>query len=196
MRLSPLGILFAGSDPGTIAASARADSALTHPNPVCQEACAAFAVAIAHAIACGDGPRGAHDAALAWARTSSREPAVTAVLEAAATLPPQDFVKKQGWVLIALQNAFFRLRHAPTLEEGVVETVRAGGDTDTNAAIAGALLGAVHGREAIPAQWRSAVLTCRPAREYGAGNPRPEEYWPVDVLELAERLLWLSAGRS
>lgn len=28
-----------------------------------------------------------------------------------------------------------------------------GGDTDTNAAICGALLGAVYGRDAIPAQW-------------------------------------------
>ena len=32
-----------------------------------------------------------------------------------------------------------------------MQTVMAGGDTDTNAAIAGALLGAVHGRDAIPA---------------------------------------------
>jgi hypothetical protein len=30
-----------------------------------------------------------------------------------------------------------------------VETVMRGGDTDTNAAICGALLGAVHGRDAI-----------------------------------------------
>lgn len=42
---------------------------------------------------------------------------------------------------IAFQNAFFRLLHSSTLECGIVESVRAGGDTDTNAAIAGALLG-------------------------------------------------------
>jgi ADP-ribosylglycohydrolase len=29
-----------------------------------------------------------------------------------------------------------------------------GGDTDTNAAIAGALLGAVHRRGAVPAEWQ------------------------------------------
>ena len=28
-----------------------------------------------------------------------------------------------GWILIALQNAFYQLLHAPSLEEGVVDTV-------------------------------------------------------------------------
>jgi cyclic 2,3-diphosphoglycerate synthetase len=69
-----------------------------------------------------------------------------------------------------------------------------GGDTDTNAAIAGALLGAIHGLAAIPAQWRDAVLTCRPRRgALGVQQPRPEALWPGDALELAEQLL--AAGR-
>jgi ADP-ribosylglycohydrolase len=192
MRVSPLGIFGAGSNPAEIAASARADSALTHPHPACQEACAAFAVAIAHAIVHGDGPRAAYAAARDWARQSSRDRSVVHALEAAADAPPADFQTQQGWVLIALQNAFFRLLHAPNLEEGVVATVMAGGDTDTTAAIAGALLGAVHGREALPARWRAAVVTCRASRDYAAPNPRPEAYWPVDTLDLAERLLVLS----
>jgi hypothetical protein len=74
------------------------------------------------------------------------------------------------------------------VEEGVVATVRRGGDADTNAAIAGALLGAVHGRESVPAQWRSMVLSCRALAPH-ARRPRPRSYWPVDVMEIAERLL-------
>lgn len=35
----------------------------------------------------------------------------------------------------ALQNAFVQLLHAPTAEGGIVATVAAGGDTDTNAGI-------------------------------------------------------------
>ena len=89
---------------------------------------------------------------------------------------------------IALQNAFHELLHAASPEDGVVATVRRGGDTDTNAAIAGALLGAVHGRDAVPVQWRSLVLSCR-AVGPRAHRPRPRAYWPVDVLEIAERLL-------
>ena len=48
------------------------------------------------------------------------------------------------------------------MEEGVILTVLGGGDTDTNAAIAGALLGAVYGREQVPAQWQQVLRDCRP----------------------------------
>jgi hypothetical protein len=39
-------------------------------------------------------------------------------------------------------------------EEGLRYVVGLGGDTDTNAAVAGALLGAAHGAGAIPVAWR------------------------------------------
>lgn len=90
----------------------------------------------------------------------------------------------------AFQNAFYQLLHAPSLEAGMVDTVCRGGDTDTNGAIAGALLGAVLGRAQIPAQWRQMIQSCRPAPTYPAtSQPRPALYWPVDVEQLAERLL-------
>jgi hypothetical protein len=101
-------------------------------------------------------------------------------------------MRNQGWVLIALQNAFYRLLHAPDAAEGIVATVMRGGDTDTNAAIAGALVGAVHGRESLPQSWRNLVLSCRPvAGAAGVRRPRPAPFWPTDALELAERLLIL-----
>jgi len=69
-------------------------------------------------------------------------------------------------------------------------TVRAGGDTDTNAAICGALLGAIHGRDAVPPQWQRMVRSCRPLRGSAhVRQPRPAVYWPTDALALAERLL-------
>ncbi|MCL4735256.1 MAG: ADP-ribosylglycohydrolase family protein, partial [Candidatus Omnitrophica bacterium] len=49
-----------------------------------------------------------------------------------------------------------------------------GGDTDTNAAICGALLGAVYGRNAIPGQWVESLLNCRPAAGLpNVRHPRP-----------------------
>lgn len=181
MRISPLGILGWNRDATDLA---RTDSALTHPNPVCGDACAAFVAAISHGIANGD-RRGAYEAARAASRGTVRE-----VLDRASSSPPQDYLTKAGWVLVALQNAFFRLLHAESFEAGLVDTVACGGDTDTNAAIAGVLLGAVFGREAIPFQWRQMVLTSRPlAGQPGVNRPRPREYWPVDLLELAERLM-------
>ena len=65
-----------------------------------------------------------------------------------------------------------------------------GGDTDTNAAIAGALLGAVYGLESVPAQWRDALLNCLPeAGRRQVQHPRPECFWPVEALHIAERLV-------
>lgn len=178
MRVSPLGIL---GRPDL----AREDSALTHPNPVCGDACAAYVAAIAAGIATGDG-RAAFEAAVGEARTDT----VRDALRRAESKPPADY---QGWVLNALQNAFFRLLRSGSLEAGLLETARAGGDTDTNAAIAGALLGAVRGRDAIPLSWRELVLTCRPLEGApGVRRPRPRAYWPVDLLELSERLLLLA----
>jgi ADP-ribosylglycohydrolase/fructose-1,6-bisphosphatase/inositol monophosphatase family enzyme len=186
MRVSPLGIFGWSLPPAELAALARQDAEITHPNPVCRDASAAFSVALAHAIRTGEGAASAHAAALAWAREARADPDVIATLEAAG-VPPADFQRQSGWVRTALQNAFHRALSAASLEEGVVETVMAGGDTDTNAAIAGALLGAVHGRDAMPAGWRSAVLTARALP--GTARPRPQCLWPVDAEELAERLL-------
>jgi ADP-ribosyl-[dinitrogen reductase] hydrolase len=76
------------------------------------------------------------------------------------------------------------------VEAGVVATVMAGGDTDTNAAIAGALLGAVHAAGGIPPRWLDRAITCRPIEGLeGVRHPRPRAFWPVDAMYLAERLL-------
>lgn len=124
---------------------------------------------------------------------ASSSPSGNAVLErlaeAASGRKPSDFVNNQGWVLTALQNAFTHLTHARSAEQALIETVGEGGDADTNAAIAGALLGAAYGRDAWPARWVLPVLACRPLAEFGAERPRPEEYWPDDVPLLAEALL-------
>jgi ADP-ribosylglycohydrolase/fructose-1,6-bisphosphatase/inositol monophosphatase family enzyme len=191
MRVSPLAVASHALSVNAVAALARADSALTHPHPVCGDSTAAFVVAIGHGLRHGDGP-GAYEAARAWADEDGAEPAVREVLAAARHRAPVCDGSSPGFVLIALQNAFFELLHAPSLEEGVVATVRRGGDTDTNAAIAGALLGAVHGRGGIPAQWRGMIASCRP-HALRAARPRPMACWPIDVLELAERLLRVGA---
>jgi ADP-ribosyl-[dinitrogen reductase] hydrolase len=193
MRGSPL-VLYAQALPAARAVElAQRDSGLTHPHPVCRDAVAAFVVALHHALGAGDGPEPAHRAALSWARTAGAARPVVEALEAAPARPPVCDGESPSFVLIALGNAFHELLNAPSLEEGLVATVRRGGDTDHNAAIAGALLGAVHGREAIPAQWRQMILSCRP-HPLRTARPRPMACWPVDGLELAERLLL--AGRT
>lgn len=190
MRVSPLGIFGARRPVEEVAAWARADAALTHPHRICQEASALFTMAIAQAIRSGPTPLELHRRAVEWAGAMGVAAPLRNALLGAAEGPPEDYVRKQGWVLIAFRNAFWQLLHAPNLEEAVVDTVMRGGDTDTNAAICGALMGAVHGRDAVPARWVERILACRPeAGRPGVNQPRPRVYWPVDALELAERLV-------
>lgn len=197
MRVSPLAIFGAALQPYEIAHLARTDAGLTHPHEVCRAANAVFAVAISYAIRTGGNAHMVYRYASAWAHDNVVDPEVLESLEAAEVEAPRDFMTNQGWVRVAFQNAFYQLLHALSLEEGVVNTVRSGGDTDTNAAIVGALLGAVHGRRGIPAQWMDRVLTCRPIQGMqGVLQPRPGAYWTVDALALAERLLLAGLNNS
>lgn len=191
MRISPLGIATAG-DPTLGAALARVDSGLTHPHLACRDACAVFVATLAEAIARGGTPRTVYSFALAEARRAQAHPDILDALVAADTSAPRNPLDRMGWVVIAFQNAFHQLLHAPSVEEGIIASVALGGDTDTNAAIAGALLGAVHGRDALPWRWRSPILACRPLPGTLTRHPRPPEFWTVDTMQLAEALLLTS----
>jgi ADP-ribosylglycohydrolase len=189
MRQSPLAIWGYALDAGALDACVRADTTLTHPNRVCQDASAAFIVALAAVIREGLDAQAAYARACAWDQQHGASPTVRRALAAARHAPPA-YEHNQGHVLIALQNAFYQALHAATLEDGVVATVMGGGDTDTNAAIAGALLGALQGARAVPTQWQRMVLTCRPRQGApGVQQPRPPVFWPIDALQVAEQLL-------
>jgi ADP-ribosyl-[dinitrogen reductase] hydrolase len=186
MRCAPIGIWARHAEEASMAA--RDDARLSHPHPVCQAASAAFVAAITTAVSGGD-----QEAMLTAAETAVQEPEAEAVRERLALARlghgPDDFMGEQGWVMIAFHNAFRHLASGTPIEDALVETVGEGGDTDTNAAICGALLGAAQGRTAIPVRWSMAVLACRPLSETGARQPRPARYWPDDVPALAEALL-------
>ena len=189
MRISPLGIFGANHDSEHVAEWARQDAAITHLHPVCRQANALFTMAIAHAVRQGCDARSLYEQVVTWAENMEVDGSLLEAVRGAAEAPPADYVHLQGWVLTAFRNALWQLLHAPNLEEAVVDTVMRGGDTDTNAAICGALLGAVWGRNAIPDQWTECVLNCRPAAgQPHVHRPRPECFWPVDALELAERI--------
>ena len=70
-----------------------------------------------------------------------------------------------GYAPKALGATLWAAHQAESVEEGLVAIVSAGGDTDTNAAPAGAALGARFGLEAIPQRWRSRITELRKDRE-------------------------------
>ncbi len=69
-----------------------------------------------------------------------------------------------GFTLLSLQAALISFWRADDFESGVRQIVEAGGDTDTNGAIVGAVLGARFGHAAIPERWRRRVDEIRTGR--------------------------------
>jgi ADP-ribosyl-[dinitrogen reductase] hydrolase len=62
-----------------------------------------------------------------------------------------------GFTLKAMQVGLWCLERGGDFEESIVSVIGAGGDTDTNAAVAGALLGALHGARSIPQRWVASI---------------------------------------
>ncbi len=174
MRVAPIGIR--AGDPARAAAAAMQDSLLSHPHPVCVTACGAYAAAIAAGITGAD-----RAGMLAQARTVAAgsgpegAPVLDVLHRAEAGQPPGSPNHDTGRVLAALHNAFFHLATGQPVETALIQTVSAGGPTNTTAAIAGALLGAAEGRRGFPARWVLPVLTCRADAGLDAPRPRPDE---------------------
>ena len=63
-----------------------------------------------------------------------------------------------GYTLRCLSAALWAYWHASSFTEGLLAVVRAGGDADTNAAVACAVLGAKYGYEAIPNEYKEGLI--------------------------------------
>jgi len=168
----------------------RADARSTGAIAVDADAAAALALAIAFSLREAPPPDRVFSHTVAGGKALGLDPAVVASIEAAGDGHGPGAISEGGWTLTALRNAFHQLLFADDLANALMDTVALGGDASLTGAVAGALCGTVHGREAIPWIWRDRVLTCRPMRGLpGVGRPRPRALWSVDAKVVAERLL-------
>jgi ADP-ribosylglycohydrolase len=178
MRTAPVALAFLGDDEA-IASAARAVSELTHGDPLAGDACVLWCIAIDRAVR-EERLDGARDGLLLLEPGADERWAVW--LDAAEREPLRSF-RPNGFVVTALQAAHGAIWQTPVpddrprrhLELALQAAVSVGDDTDTVAAIAGALLGARWGAAAVPGHWRRLV--------HG---------WPGltadDLVTLAERL--------
>jgi ADP-ribosylglycohydrolase len=152
-RVSPLGLL--GPDAFDLGVRV---SAITHGHPTAQLAAGVFASIVAALIEGGDLPNAvasARDAVVP--HKAHRE--VLAALDGAHDLARSDPDAAldrlgTGWVAEeALAIALFCALSAKDFSSGVLRAVNHGGESNSTGAITGSLLGAMLGREAIPAGW-------------------------------------------
>jgi ADP-ribosylglycohydrolase len=160
MRCIPTALAI--SDPGRRIHESLELSAITHDDPRCTASCAVYNEIVAALI----GGQPVEQAVAAGLATAEAQGVITVVEAvhygtklslASAVLTGQTFLADEGggYVLDSLSLAIAAVLDPRSLEDVLVDVVRLGRDTDSNAAIAGGLLGARDGASAIPARWRS-----------------------------------------
>ncbi|WP_447643725.1 ADP-ribosylglycohydrolase family protein [Nocardioides zeae] len=156
MRTAPVALAHF-DDPAALVTAAYAVSALTHHDPLAGEAAATWCLLVRHAVLEGD---------LTDARAELRHLPEgargrwQAMLDEAEAQDPPTFTSNT-WAGGALQAAWSSVVHTPVpahrpadhLPAALATAIRIGEDTDTVAAIAGALLGGRWGAAAVPDAW-------------------------------------------
>ncbi|MER6384854.1 ADP-ribosylglycohydrolase family protein [Streptomyces sp. NPDC001250] len=178
MRAAPSAVHFAHRGRAATMTAARRLSALTHGDPAAWEGTAALHELIRVALTGAD-PLTAVPATLTALHPDHRG-RYEAVLSPA--WHPDQATEFNGAVWPCLGSAVWALRTTGSYEEAVRAAVDLGGDTDTVAAVTGALAGAVYEAEAVPLRWLEPLHVPLPGfgeRVLGA----------QDLRELAERLL-------
>jgi ADP-ribosyl-[dinitrogen reductase] hydrolase len=150
MYCAPLGVARA-NEPHRLADEAPALSALTHWDERCRTACLAVTLAVA-ALVRGEAPQRAVAVALHDVEERAGGEELEYLVSEAGRARPLDG-PDQGFTLFAAGVALQVVAEGRGVDDGLRFVVGLGGDTDTNAAVAGAVLGARHGRSGIPAAW-------------------------------------------
>lgn len=151
VRALPVALKF-WNDPARIAAETVVSAKVTHWNPLCVWSAVALNLGVATILR--DEPL--HLAALAEQVRVHGAPDPVCDAVAASRAPLSLFLldgKAKSYTLKAMQVGLWALLTEGSMEDLLEAVVLEGGDTDTNAAIAGAAIGARLGRQAVPDRW-------------------------------------------
>ena len=120
------------------------DYYITNPNVVCKDATYLY-IKLVHLALYGQ-----TDKAINFAKEYNTSiPSIRECIDDALIDKVRDIKVNKGWVCHALYCTIRCLLHCSTYTEAISWTILLGGDTDTNAAIVGSLLGTVYGYNAI-----------------------------------------------
>ncbi len=153
--------------PRTLLNAACGIAALTHPDPRCVWSAAAVTVACAQLL------QDRRDFLPDVIEALRVNDAPAEVLEAVRRVPRErreDLAltgSASGYTVLCMEVALWAAWHEPSLESALLWLASAGGDSDTNAAVAGGLLGARDGEGAVPRRWVEAVARWEYLAELG-----------------------------
>jgi ADP-ribosyl-[dinitrogen reductase] hydrolase len=150
MYCAPLGVAFANRA-GELFDAAPALSAITHWDERCRTACLAVTLAVA-ALVRGEDARDAVVRSVVAVRGREGAEELEELVDTAGLTRPIDG-PDQGFAFFTAGVGLRTAAEAPPFEDGLRAVIALGGDTDTNAAVTGALLGALCGPKALPVDW-------------------------------------------
>ena len=186
MRLAPLIIHVHRMGQAELVRLVQQDAELSHCSQTCQDVNAVYAIAVAHLINNPGDNKGAFQAAELWATSNPCEEEVKEWLKQSKTdCSNLDCTKLIGFVKWAFILSFWHLAQGSSFRDAIAHALGCGGDTDTNAAIVGCMIGALHGAEGIPEDFRK-VLDY--SYETCGGHKRPDWLQPHQVPKLVEGL--------
>ncbi|MFH8930556.1 ADP-ribosylglycohydrolase family protein [Streptomyces pristinaespiralis] len=149
MRAATSAVFYAGAGRDASMAGARRIAALTHGDRAAWEGTAVLHELIRVALA-GEDPLAAVPATLEQVHGDHRARWATVLSDG---WHPDDATEFNGAAWPCLGSALWALRTTTSFEESLTAAIDLGGDTDTVAAVTGALAGAVYGIEAVPERW-------------------------------------------
>lgn len=153
MRAAPMGAFY-HDDPLTVAEFARMDARITHKSVEACEGSAAVALMVAY-LWQGVSRFDLLAATLDFLNESKIKDKLTVLSKGSLSLPEAfALFGTKAHVTQTVPSAFAAFMLTNSYEEAVMSAIRAGGDTDTTAAITGALAGTHYGFEAIPKKYR------------------------------------------
>jgi len=162
---------------------------MTHSSPTIHHANACYVLAIHHLINSPGDRTGAFAAAKNYADTEGNEDIKDwfRFISSGSHMPG---TPQMGWAKIGFTHAFSHLVRGSGYVDALRETLALGGDTDTNAAIVGGLVGAVCGTEGLPTEYAEKVLGYTYATK--KGRRRPDFLNQTEVMQQLEQLYALA----
>jgi ADP-ribosylglycohydrolase len=172
MRITPLAVFCSTITDDTLVKNiVKAEQSLTHSNTTVQDAAVAYVLAIGRLI-----------------RGSTAEDAIDVVNDIKSL---REYIgaiddrvlgnKNIGHAKIAWSYAFYHLKHKSSYLEAMRDVLLQAGDTDTNCAIVGGLVGAALGFEKLQKEMPEQIdifMRCRPNRPYV----------PSDIIDLIRKM--------
>lgn len=193
MRMTPLAVWVRFLPLMEQVAIFQSDPLLSHPNQTVQDACTLYGLAIANLVKSKGDIQQSLVVVEEWLPNVNPEVQEWYRMSQSLEIDTFEVTPQIGFVKWGFVLAFHFLIAGASYREAITITLRKGGDTDTNAAIVGGLVGASLGLNQIPKEWRDAMLGYVYNEDHGVGYYRPEFLQPGNLYELMRSLLQISS---